>query len=213
MKKIKAFTLIELMIVVAILGILAAVAIPAFLNYIQRAKTASVPPLLKAMVDGNAAFYQRPRQNAAGTAEAPACLLQTGGSLGLAVAPIATKQTWNGAGDNNSLRTLGVAASPDYYNYGVRVGQAVVATVAPSGIMAEAAGASDANFACGFTEATSVIDDVTAAATGAESPALNAVAVGDLDGDGTFSLFSRRYSISEDGAIGAGSMSFIDELE
>lgn len=211
MKKIKAFTLIELMIVVAILGILAAVAIPAFLNYIQRAKTASVPPLLKAMVDGNAAFYQRPRQNAAGTAESPACLLQTGGSLGLAVAPNATKQTWNGGGDNNSLKTLGVAASPDYYNYGVRVG--ALASAAASGVMAEAAGASDANFACGFTEATSVIDDIAAAATGAESPAVNAVATGDLDGDTTFSFFARRFSISEDGAIGAGSMSFVDELE
>ena len=62
MKKIlnkRGFTLIELMIVVAILGILAAVAIPAFINYMKRAKTTEATVNLDRIYEGSIAYYEK----------------------------------------------------------------------------------------------------------------------------------------------------------
>jgi len=53
----KGFTLIELMIVVAIIGILAAVAIPAFMKYIKKSKTSEARQFVKKIYDGARAYY------------------------------------------------------------------------------------------------------------------------------------------------------------
>jgi type IV pilus assembly protein PilA len=55
----RGFTLIEMMIVVAILGILAAIAIPAFVKYIRRAKTTEALMNLRKMFDGSVAYFDR----------------------------------------------------------------------------------------------------------------------------------------------------------
>ena len=57
MRRRKGFTLIELMIVVVILGVLAAVAIPAFIKYIRRAKTSEAEDKLSEMFRSATAYF------------------------------------------------------------------------------------------------------------------------------------------------------------
>lgn len=61
------FTLVELMIVVAIIGILAAVAIPAFTRYVRKARTTEAVSQLNKQWAGSLAYYESDHTSAAGT--------------------------------------------------------------------------------------------------------------------------------------------------
>nr|WP_275426974.1 prepilin-type N-terminal cleavage/methylation domain-containing protein [Vibrio astriarenae] len=56
--KQKGFTLIELMIVVAIIGVLSAIAVPAYKNYVTKSEVASSVATLKSIITPAELYYQ-----------------------------------------------------------------------------------------------------------------------------------------------------------
>ena len=66
MRRQSGYTLVELMVVVCIIGVLAVVAIPAFMGYIKKSKTAEARELVRKIYEGARVYYQDPVVNTAG---------------------------------------------------------------------------------------------------------------------------------------------------
>lgn len=119
LKKKSGFTLIELMIVVAILGILAAVAVPAFLGYMRRAKTSEATVNLNNMFKLAASYYDNPRVSRGLTGTAVSgCKVGTSTSI-YPLTPGKDKQKFTGEVDVD-FQSLGFTiADLVYFGYGI----------------------------------------------------------------------------------------------
>lgn len=65
--RVSGFTLVELMIVVAIIGILAAIAVPAFSKYVRKARTSEAVGYLNKEWAGSLTYYEADHTLASGT--------------------------------------------------------------------------------------------------------------------------------------------------
>lgn len=116
MRKTSGFTLIELMIVVAILGVLAAIAIPAFVTYIRRAKSVEATENISKMFDAAASYYARDRAGSAITGTQMIYCFPSDGVDSLAT-PNAQKQSSTFSAGFSTATGIGFAVAPHYYKY------------------------------------------------------------------------------------------------
>jgi type IV pilus assembly protein PilA len=115
----KGFTLIELMIVVAILGILAAVAIPAFLKYIKRSKTTEATMNVRKLYDSSVTYFAAEHTLADGSIVAAQFPASTGdlpettaiGDVKITTLP----SSWDAVGTWNALQFA--VSDPSYFSY------------------------------------------------------------------------------------------------
>jgi prepilin-type N-terminal cleavage/methylation domain-containing protein len=111
------FTLIELMIVVAIVGVLASLAVPAFRSVLLRSRTAEVSSNLNAMFKNAASYYSAERGEKGQTASVSLhCTVSDAGPL--PVKPQAQKQPMTNTDPN--FREIGFSiADYVYFGYGL----------------------------------------------------------------------------------------------
>jgi prepilin-type N-terminal cleavage/methylation domain-containing protein len=102
----RGFTLIELMIVVSIIGVLSAMAIPAFAKYVRRSKTSEATLNLRKLFDSSVAYYSNESASVTGAIVAK--------SFPTTVGPTPAANSCCGAGGKCAPNPASFAALPSW---------------------------------------------------------------------------------------------------
>ena len=172
MKARQGFTLIELMVVVAIIGILTAIAGSSYSTYVHRSKTSEAPGLLKTLTESSVSFFMKPRYSDKGNQIDPCYLLAASAPYG---SPGIVKRRFFGNENLNAL--LFKSAGDLYYSYGVGDDP----NSNEGAITLESAGVGSCDSETGSPTALAP----------ANTTVTRAIAIGNLDGDNEYSNYMR----------------------